>query len=99
MDDEDEVQAIAVGESGPGNAAERLDDLVRFLAGNLVDDPAAVEVLTEQRGQSVHLNLRVANDDLGKVIGRQGRIARAMRMALTIAGARQNVRASLDIDG
>jgi predicted RNA-binding protein YlqC (UPF0109 family) len=99
MDDHEfETNSIPAGHA-PSDTADRLGDLVRYLAGNLVDRPDAVEVVAEQRGQSVHLNLRVAEDDLGKVIGRQGRIARAMRMALTIAGTRQNVRASLDIDG
>lgn len=77
---------------------ERLRDLVVYLATNLTDDPDAVEVVAERRGQNIHLNLRVAEDELGKVIGRQGRIARAMRTALTIAGSRHNVRATLDID-
>lgn len=80
------------------DAVERLQGLVVFLASNLTDDPASVEVVSERRGQNVHLNLRVPEEELGKVIGRQGRIARAMRTALTIAGSRYNVRATLDID-
>lgn len=79
-------------------ATERLRDLVVYLAVSLTDDPDAVEVLAERRGQTVHLNLRVPEEELGKVIGRQGRIARAMRTVLTIAGSRQSVRATLDID-
>lgn len=79
-------------------ATERLRDLVVYLAAALTDDPDAIEVLAERRGQTVHLNLRVPEEELGKVIGRQGRIARAMRTVLTIAGSRQNVRATLDID-
>lgn len=82
-----------------GDAAERLSDLVAYLARNLVDDPEAVEVDAQQRGGSVFVTLRVPEAELGKVIGRQGRIARAMRTALSIAGARQHVRASLDIEG
>jgi len=79
--------------------AERLKGLVEYLAGNLIDDPAAVEVDVQQRGPSVHLTLRVPDDELGKVIGRQGRIARALRTALSIAGSRSDVRATLDIEG
>jgi hypothetical protein len=81
------------------DAAERLATLVKYLAGTLIDDPGGVNVTAEQRGPIVHLNLRVPVEDLGKVIGRQGRIARALRTALSIAGSRQNVRATLDIDG
>lgn len=78
---------------------DELRNLVLFIATNLIDDRYAVEVTGEQRGPAIHLNLRVPQDELGKVIGREGRIARAMRTVVMIAGARHNVRASLDIDG
>jgi uncharacterized protein len=80
------------------DAADRLRGLVVYLASNLVDDPASVEVEARQRGGSVFISLRVPEEELGKVIGRGGRIARAMRTALMIAGSRNNVRASLDIE-
>ena len=86
-------------EQTPGtDTAERLRVLVAYLASNLVDDPNAVEVEARQRGGSVFVSLRVPEEELGKVIGRGGRIARAMRTALMIAGSRSNVRASLDIE-
>jgi uncharacterized protein len=80
------------------DAVERLRGLVTYLATNLVDDPQSVEVEARQRGGSVFISLRVPEEELGKVIGRGGRIARAMRTALMIAGSRNNVRASLDIE-
>jgi predicted RNA-binding protein YlqC (UPF0109 family) len=80
------------------DAADRLRGLVAYLATNLVDDPESVEVEARQRGGSVFISLRVPEEELGKVIGRGGRIARAMRTALMIAGSRNNVRASLDIE-
>ena len=80
------------------DAAERLRGLVTYLATNLVDDPDRVAVEAHQRGGSVFISLRVPEEELGKVIGRGGRIARAMRTALMIAGSRNNVRASLDIE-
>jgi predicted RNA-binding protein YlqC (UPF0109 family) len=80
------------------DAAERLRGRVTYLATNLVDDPEGVEVETRQRGGSVFISLRVPEEELGKVIGRGCRIARAMRTALMIAGSRNNVRASLDIE-
>jgi predicted RNA-binding protein YlqC (UPF0109 family) len=55
-------------------------------------------VEARQRGGSVFVSLRVPEEELGKVIGRGGRIARAMRTALMISGSRSNVRASLDIE-
>jgi predicted RNA-binding protein YlqC (UPF0109 family) len=97
-----EEDAAPIGAAGNGKSAsprEDLQRLVHFLAANLVDDPEGVVVEAEQRGQTVSLTLRVPEDELGKVIGRQGRIARAIRTVLTIAGSRYNVRASLDIEG
>lgn len=79
--------------------AEALRELVLYMATNLVDEPEGVTVTAEQRGAAVHLDLRVPEPELGKVIGRQGRIARAMRTVVMVAGSRYNVRASLDIDG
>lgn len=102
IDDQDDVPAMAApaGDQPDGDASvTRLRGLVTYLAANLVDEPDAVEVAAERRGHSVHLSLRVPESELGKVIGRQGRIARAMRTALMIAGSRQNVRATLDIEG
>ena len=103
-EDEDDVEGVAeYGEeqvlySPASDAAERLRGLVAYLATNLVDDPESVEVEARQRGGSVFISLRVPEEELGKVIGRGGRIARAMRTALMIAGSRNNVRASLDIE-
>jgi uncharacterized protein len=79
--------------------AEQLRQLVLYLAANLVDAPEEVDVTAEQRGSAIHLNLRVPEREMGKVIGRQGRIARAMRTVVMIAGSRHNLRASLDIEG
>lgn len=95
-DDHDTPPTIDPEGSDP---VERLRALAIYMATELVDDPDGVEVDVERRGPHVHLSLRVPEGELGKVIGRQGRIARAMRTALMIAGSRANVRASLDIEG
>lgn len=105
-EEEDEFYDDAVDTLGDGaeayapptEVAERLRNLVAYLATNLVDDPESVEVEARQRGGSVFISLRVPEEELGKVIGRGGRIARAMRTALMISGSRNNVRASLDIE-
>lgn len=76
-----------------------LRELVVFIVQNLVDDPDAVEISTERRGSSVHIQLRVPEEDLGKVIGRGGRIAKAIRTVLLVAGSRHHLRVSLDIEG
>ena len=79
--------------------AEQLRQLVLYMAANLVDTPEEVQVTAEQNGSVVHLTLRVPDREMGKVIGRQGRIAKAMRTLVMIAGSRHNLRASLDIKG
>jgi predicted RNA-binding protein YlqC (UPF0109 family) len=74
-----------------------LADLLTYLARQLVDDPDAVRVEEEERDDAVVLRLHVAKDDVGKVIGRQGRIARALRAIVRAGGARQRRRLILEI--
>jgi uncharacterized protein len=72
-------------------------DLLAYLARQLVDDPDAVSVAEVEREGTVVLELRVAKDDIGKVIGRQGRIARALRAVVRASGARSHRRVLLEI--
>jgi predicted RNA-binding protein YlqC (UPF0109 family) len=74
-----------------------MKELIEFLARSLVDNPDEVRVEEEQDEDRVVLRLYVAEDDMGKVIGKQGRIANAMRDLLKVAAARQGTRASLEI--
>lgn len=74
-----------------------MKDLILHIARSLVNDPTQVDVSTSERGNSVRLTLRVAKEDMGRVIGRQGRVANAMRTLLRVAAARQDRRADLDI--
>lgn len=62
-----------------------MKDLVEFIATSLVDHPEQVRVDEVRRGDATVVELRVAPDDLGRVIGRQGRTARAMRNVLAAA--------------
>ncbi|MFA6957853.1 MAG: KH domain-containing protein [Thermoanaerobaculia bacterium] len=73
-----------------------MKDLVEFIAKSLVDHPDQVRVDEVRRGDSTVVELRVAPDDLGRVIGRQGRTARAMRN-LIAAAERGGSRTILDI--
>ena len=76
-----------------------MQELVEYLAKGLVDKPDEVRVERVEKDGTVVLELRVAPDDVGKVIGRQGRIARALRTIVRAAGARSNERAMLEIVG
>jgi len=74
-----------------------LKELVEFIAKSLVDDPTQVRV-TETEGQrEVRIELRVAEGDQGRVIGRNGRIANSIRSLLRVIASRKGVRSSLDI--
>jgi uncharacterized protein len=76
-----------------------VEELVEYLARGLVDEPDEVRVVRTERDGNVVLELHVAPDDVGKVIGRQGRIARALRTIVRASGARSNERAMLEIIG
>ena len=74
-----------------------MKELVEFIARSLVDRPEEVQVNEVDGEQVTVLELKVAREDLGKVIGRQGRTARAMRTILGAASIRANKRAVLEI--
>jgi predicted RNA-binding protein YlqC (UPF0109 family) len=74
-----------------------LAELLEVLARRLVDDPESVRVEREEREDVVVLRLFVAKDDVGKVIGRQGRIARSLRQIVRAAAGRQRKRVVLEI--
>ncbi len=74
-----------------------VDELVREIARALVDEPAAVEVETVGRDENTILKLRVAPQDVGKMIGKQGRTARSVRAILGAVGMKQHHRYTLDI--
>ena len=72
-------------------------EIVEYLARRLVDEPDAVSVEEIERDGAVVLQLHVAKDDVGKVIGRQGRIARALRTVVRASAARREQRVMLEI--
>jgi predicted RNA-binding protein YlqC (UPF0109 family) len=75
----------------------RAKAVLSYLASRLVDDPAAVRVETSEGRQGIKLALHVAPDDMGKVIGRRGRVAQSIRSVVRAAGARDGVDVFVDI--
>ena len=73
------------------------EDTLAWIARRLVDEPDAVRVEREDRDDAIVLLLHVAPDDVGKVIGRQGRVARALRTLVRSVGARGDKRLVLEI--
>ena len=72
-------------------------ELLDYVARKLVDEPDAVRVEEVEEGDALVLRLHVAPDDVGKVIGRQGRIARALRTLVRAGGAQEGRRIVLEI--
>lgn len=76
---------------------ESMKELVEYIAKALVDKPGDVSVKETQGERTTILELRVAQEDLGKVIGKEGRTARAMRIILSAAGTKMGKRCVLEI--
>lgn len=74
-----------------------MEELIAFIAKSLVDQPDTVKVTVKEEDDCFTVELAVAPDDLGKVIGKQGRTARAMRSILAAASAKENKRSRLEI--
>jgi predicted RNA-binding protein YlqC (UPF0109 family) len=74
-----------------------MKSLITFIAKSLVDDPMEVVVSEEMRDRGYRYQLSVAEEDMGRVIGKGGRVANAMRTLLRVAASRQGTRATLDI--
>lgn len=74
-----------------------MEELIDYIARSLVDDPTQVEIHQQRRGSSVTFELTVAKEDMGRVIGKGGQVATAMRTLLRVAAAREGSHASLDI--
>lgn len=74
-----------------------MKELVEFLAKSLVDKPEAVEVNEVNSEHSLLLELKVASDDVGKVIGKQGRIAKAIRNVVKAAAVKERKKVIVEI--
>jgi predicted RNA-binding protein YlqC (UPF0109 family) len=76
-----------------------MKELLLYIARNLVEFPDEVTVTEVERGGETVLELRVAPEDMGKVIGRQGRIAKEIRMLVKSTAVRENKKVSVEIIG
>ena len=74
-----------------------MKELVEIIARSLVDHPDDVSVTEVESDQSIVLELKVASDDMGKVIGKQGRIAKAIRTVIKAAATKEDKRVMLEI--
>lgn len=74
-----------------------MKELLEFIAKSMVNNPDAVEVSVEEKETSTVLQLHVADEDMGKVIGKQGRIAKAIRTVMKAAASNENKKIIVDI--
>ena len=77
--------------------AAPMKELIEYIAQSLTSNPDAVRVTEEDEGDQIVIRLEVAPEDKGKVIGRQGRVAQAMRTLLRVAAVKDGSRAVLEI--
>jgi predicted RNA-binding protein YlqC (UPF0109 family) len=97
-DGDDDDEEIEIGAEGNRIVGGIPKGVLEYVARNIVDDPDGVFVETsERRAGEVELRLHVSPSDMGKVIGRRGRVAQALRQVVAAAGTKEGVRASLDI--
>jgi len=74
-----------------------MQELITYIAKSLVDAPDDVQVTVTEEDDTILVDLAVAKDDLGKVIGKQGRTARAMRSLLSAAAGKEDKKSRLNI--
>ena len=74
-----------------------MKDLIEYIAKSIVNDPDEVVVTEENDEEGIKFTLKVADDDKGRVIGKQGRIAAAIRTLIRVKAAKAGTRASLEI--
>ena len=75
-----------------------MKELVETIAKALVDHPEEVTVTEKRDGKNVEINLHVASSDMGKVIGKQGRIAKAIRVVVKAASVKDDLQVDVNID-
>lgn len=74
-----------------------MKELIEYIALSLADDPSQVQVRQDRGGGKIRLELRVAKEDMGRVIGKGGRVANSMRTLLRVAAAREGRQVVLDV--
>lgn len=81
------------------DSAAEIENLVRFLVTSLVDNPDSVEIVSAQADGIVTLELKLETEDIGKVIGRQGRVIKAIRTIARAAGSQSDLQVEVEVLG
>ncbi len=75
-----------------------MQELIEYIARSLVENPDQVRVSSHRSGSNIYVDVTAAQGDLGRLIGRRGRTAQAIRSVAKVASARQGLRVTIDID-
>ena len=93
-----EEEADPYEDVGDVEGETEMRDMIGYIARVLVDDSDAVQVTSNWNDGRLNINLKVADDDKGKVIGRRGRVVHAMQSLLRVAATKSNMRATIDVE-
>lgn len=96
--DAPEPEEVPQDDIGEVEGEAEMRDMIGYIARVLVDEPDAVEVRSEWSDGRLNINLKVADADKGKVIGRRGRVVHAMQSLLRVAATKSNMRAGIDVE-
>ena len=96
--DDPEHEELPQDDIGEVEGEAEMRDMIGYIARVLVDDADAVEVRSEWSDGRLNINLKVADADKGKVIGRRGRVVHAMQSLLRVAATKSNMRAGIDVE-
>lgn len=94
FDDEDDDEIAAEGNRIVGARARAVTE---YVARNLADEPEAIDVIAEERRGEVSLLVHASPDDMGRLIGRRGRVIQALRQVVRAAAASEGVKANVDV--
>ena len=94
-DDDSQVEEVDGGDMSP---IDSMREMIEYIARAIASNPEAVSVTEEEEGERIFLHLSVDDQDKGKVIGRDGRVAQSMRSLLRVAAVKADTRVSLEID-
>jgi predicted RNA-binding protein YlqC (UPF0109 family) len=96
--DHDDDTQVAEVDGGDMSPIDSMREMIEYIARALASNPEAVSVTEEEEGERIFLHLSVDDQDKGKVIGRDGRVAQSMRSLLRVAAVKADTRVSLEID-
>ena len=98
VEDLAEEEPSSYDDIGEVEGETEMRDMIGYIARVLVDDADAVQVRSEWSDGRLNINLKVADADKGKVIGRRGRVVHAMQSLLRVAATKSNMRAGIDVE-